>query len=586
MDNGRKSKEFDFGPGKVNQLLSDGYGIEAVMRDLFVYRKPSCQSFIVSFLQRYDHEQIEFFLPQLVHLSIVCPSYSAYSNLFHELAVNDHNIGMQIFWLLGTYLGQPRFGGVNKFIVKLEASMINGISASTNGEVISLYKIDDVEDDVFFRKLVREEYFDVQKKFVDKLIRTSIELCEIDENINHYLSDALLELSGSMEKLRKKYGDPKYNNYTARLYRGFVFPFNFSNYTEQIVRFLPLESYCIRTSARVPYLLMVETIDLNEVSRISQNFEVRFNRVGSFSSSSKQFKKNYSLPLVSIFKDETWEEKLERLRRASPFGYYESWTIRGIIVKSSDDLRQEQLAMQIIKKAVEVFKKENLNLYLRPYKIIVTGYRSGLIEYIPDTMSIHNLKKNYEMFESLKEIFKHVWNSNFDEAQINFVQSMAGYSLICYILNLKDRHNGNILIDSIGHVIHIDFGFFLTSSPGGNLGFESAPFKLTMEMIELMGGYKSEMYVYFAMLVSKGFLALRKYFDDFCLLIEIMEIESDFECFVDKENAIKEFRERFWLGLEDNECLDKVMGLIVDAADNWRTNQYDLYQKGANSIRS
>ena len=35
-----------------------------------------------------------------------------------------------------------------------------------------------------------------------------------------------------------------------------------------------------------------------------------------------------------------------------------------------------------------------------------------------------------------------------------------------------------MLIDSQGHIIHIDFGFMLTLSPGG-INFESAPFKLT-----------------------------------------------------------------------------------------------------------
>jgi hypothetical protein len=52
------------------------------------------------------------------------------------------------------------------------------------------------------------------------------------------------------------------------------------------------------------------------------------------------------------------------------------------------------------------------------------------------------------------------------------------------IVQYINRHNGNILLDSEGHIIHIDFGFILSNSPK-NLGFENSPFKLTQEFVDV-----------------------------------------------------------------------------------------------------
>ena len=274
------------------------------------------------------------------------------------------------------------------------------------------------------------------------------------------------------------------------------------------------------------------------------------------------------------------------IKQNSPFKDFKSYKLINFIAKANDDLRQELLAMQLIKFFDKIFKEENLPLNIHPYEILITSSSSGLLEFLQNTCSIDGIKK--KMATSSKNLclfYKKYFKDNFEEAQINFTRSLAGYSLICYYLQIKDRHNGNILIDMYGNIIHIDFGFILGIAPGG-INFEKAPFKLTREYVEIMGGPDSLYYQMYKDLMVKGMIACKKHADTFISIAEIMSKGSKMPCFDNKNCAdiFLKFKERFYPEKEDEEFIKVVDDMINWSYDNFRTNQYDNYQKLTNGI--
>jgi len=284
-----------------------------------------------------------------------------------------------------------------------------------------------------------------------------------------------------------------------------------------------------------------------------------------------------------VFK-ESWEAKENRLRSKSAFGSNPNWHLMPILIKSNDDLRQEQLASQLIYRMATILAKEKVPVWLCPYEILALTDRGGIIEAIPDTISIDSLKRNDANFTSLAQFFTDYFGTGTEalmDAKANFVESLAGYSMVCFLLQLKDRHNGNILLDNRGHLIHIDFGFFFLSSPGKNSGFESAPFKLTRDFCELMDGPNSHAFRTFRELCARTFLCLRKHCYEITLLVEMLMVgNEDLNCFRGRpQDAVRQLRQRFRLDLNDRACTEYVNSLIDESLENWRTRWYDRYQR-------
>lgn len=284
----------------------------------------------------------------------------------------------------------------------------------------------------------------------------------------------------------------------------------------------------------------------------------------------------------SVLKNKTesdYHEKMKQARRDSPYASFTSYRTRAFIVKSGDDMRQESLLIHFMSVLRDIFIKEKINIFLMDLDFILLSKSSAMIEYIPDSNSVSGLKKIYND-KNLLSIYKVMFSNNFHEAQKNFVESLAGYSLFSYLLQIKDRHNSNLLIDSVGHLIHIDFGFCLAATPG-NMGFETAPFKFTQEYLDIMGGTEDYMYYYFRTLLFKAFEVLRKYTDEICAVVETMK-NAEIPCFYRFDT--KAFEGRFHRFLLDQERWDLVDRLMSDAFSSRRTVLYDQFQKYSNDI--
>uniref|UniRef100_A0A383W900 PI3K/PI4K catalytic domain-containing protein n=1 Tax=Tetradesmus obliquus TaxID=3088 RepID=A0A383W900_TETOB len=365
---------------------------------------------------------------------------------------------------------------------------------------------------------------------------------------------------------------------------------------------------------------------------------------------------------------ESWKARCARVRASSPFGCRPGWGLAGVIVKSGDDCRQELLALQLIRELGDIWAAAGLPLWVLPFEVLVTSAGTALIQLIPDSTSVHSIKQRSAAAAanaaaaaaassaasngaattspaaaaagsssggvSLSEHFFSKWRRGSLEclaAQRRFVESLAAYSLVTYLLQVKDRHNGNIMMDSSGRLVHIDFGFLLSNAPGGGwLAFEAAPMKLSRELMEVMDsnseGQPSELFDYFKVLCIQGFLAARKERQRLTRLVTIMAHcarpsttgagagaapsgniptgsgssstgaaaaaaavgagqAPSWPCFrAGPERVLAALEGRFVPQLSEAGCVQHVLRLISGSLDAWSTRQYDYYQRVLNGI--
>lgn len=99
-----------------------------------------------------------------------------------------------------------------------------------------------------------------------------------------------------------------------------------------------------------------------------------------------------------------------------------------------------------------------------------------------------------------------------------------------------------------GSLRHIDYGFFISNSPGKGVEIErNVPFKLPVEYVRVLGGLDSKHFQEFRKLFYQGFNAARKHQDRIMILVNLMYSSegAGMPCFGRGEEGIQELERRF-----------------------------------------
>jgi phosphatidylinositol 3-kinase len=235
-----------------------------------------------------------------------------------------------------------------------------------------------------------------------------------------------------------------------------------------------------------------------------------------------------------------------------------------LIYKKGDDLRQDQLCVQLIGLMDRLLKRENLDMRLTPYRVLATGVDSGLVEYVPSATFSAVLAEHRTILRYFAAVAPDPGAPYGVSPPVfeSFLRSCAGYCVVTYILGVGDRHLDNLMVAQDGRLFHIDFGFIMGRDPK----MFPPPMKLCREMVEAMGGPDSAGYARFQTLACEAYNILRKSSPLFLSLMRLMAQAGIPDLGGDPDKTSAKLEEKFAWGLDDGAAVAHFAAQLEESA--------------------
>ena len=135
--------------------------------------------------------------------------------------------------------------------------------------------------------------------------------------------------------------------------------------------------------------------------------------------------------------------------------------------------------------------------------------------------------------------------------------------------------------------LHADkkISIVLGCAPGGMCSIERAPFKLTTEMVNVIGGRSSSNFQYFVKIITEGAITLRRNAETVLTLVEVMSYQSTLPCFEGNlDYIISSLRDRLFLNVSEEALPARIETMVESAYNHYLTTTYDQFQVMTNGI--
>lgn len=289
-----------------------------------------------------------------------------------------------------------------------------------------------------------------------------------------------------------------------------------------------------------------------------------------------------------------------------------------VMFKAGDDLRQDQLTLQVLSIMDNFWREEGYDMHMNAYKCVCTGDELGMLEVVTNSITLAGIiqknqgekkgkMKKFGAFSDalfndkvIKTFLVDHWNDckedfeggkladracgegdegrgafeKYENTEKRFMYSCAGYAVATYVLGIGDRHNDNIMLKKTGELFHIDFGHFLgnyKSKYGYKREKLDGQFVFTPAMAAVLGGKGSSTFKEFEKLCCQCLLILRRKAGVLITLFSLMlscgipELQS--------EDDIIYMKDRLMLELEDDKDVEREFKKIIHSSLGTRTTR-------------